>query len=202
MKNLMKYLSAVIVALFCIGFTACSSDDDEDGSGGGKGSSTLTIDSKKTSVPYACWHISEADRYNNRELHLEFFSYDFISLYTNPTAGKYPTSVDYIGIDCEIDESMVEPESMTIPGGSYHLYVALGVAEHDEGWQAENWDNATSDSPLVIKRSGNTYTVTIENAKIYHFEEGDNPHDQSNTASTLSFSYKGSIGVMPEGFFE
>lgn len=195
MKNLMKYLSAVIVALFCIGFTACSSDDDDDNGGGDSGSATLTVDGKKASLPYAYYYVTEASRYNPKQMNLNFASIDMV----NPS-GKIPTSIDYLGIDYDLDDAQTGLESITIPGGSYHLYVALGVAEHDEGWQAENWDNATSDSPLVIKQNGNTFTVTIENAKVYHFGEGDSPHDQSNTPSTLSFTFKGSIKLMPEGY--
>ena len=192
-------MSAVFVALFCIGFVACSSDDDGDdngSNGSGKGSGTMKVKGREFSVDYGYFAI-DAEAYNNhKEVYMNFCSWDYVSGYLNPTSVKsYPTTIHDLSITYDVDAAQTGIESVTIPGGSYHLYVATDVSENSEGWQAETKDGETSNSPLVIKKDGNTVTVTIEKANIYDY---DDDGYVMRSPTSFSFTFKGPINRMPD----
>ena len=189
MRTLRKLgLHLFITIIASLSFASCSDDDDKDNNGGNKASATIGGESLPLS--YAYWYFDEntyGDKAGNKNMIIEFYSVDI----TKMSASNFPSSINSLSIDYDVPSSQNELLPTTVDSRDYHLYLAQNVTLDDEGWQGETKWRATSNSPVVIKKEGNTFTITISSAEIY----GDN-----NQMKELKFSYTGPISYLPEKY--
>lgn len=191
MRTLRKLgLHLFITIIASLSFASCSDDDDDKDNGGNKASAT--IGSENLPLSYAYWYFDENSSGNNadnKNLVIEFYSIDI----TKMSASNFPSSINFMSIDYDVPASQSEPLAATVESGDYHVYLAKDVTMNSEGWQGETAWRATSNSPVVITKNGNTFTVNIASAEIY----GEN-----NQMKELKFSYTGPISYLPEKYRE
>lgn len=185
-----------LVAAVCV-FCACSSDDDEDdgsGSGGsGKGSVTLNIGGVKATLDNVYWMAEPSgDGTNYYELqYMSFDIYDFMA----GGHSSFPSSYSVVYISFEAPGSLSELPVGTYSEENYELSGALDASiENGEGRYYV--EEGPSSGNLVITKTGDNYTVTIDPLEIVYSDpaslgEGD------WTATTVKWSYTGKIKKAP-----
>lgn len=179
MKSITK-LGVLVVSLFLALSAVSCSDDDDDASGNGKGNNAIsvTLDGKSVKFSNVYWY-----RYEG-EVYVEFYSYD-------PTNIKsMPNSINFLSISFDAADESNELPSVTVPSGEYHIYVAKNVTMNSDGWQGETIWRDTSNSPLIIKKEGNTYHISVEKATV-----GDDVTD-----TNISISYNGKVPLLPSKY--
>lgn len=173
-----------ILAAVCMGFcmTSCSEDGD-DGDGGGAGSGIGTnsakLDNATFKTPYGFWHRGDQDTEEMEDnlVLMEFYSFD-------PTAGKFPSKMSFVGIEYEMPKGQKEITSTVLRGNEYNLYLAKDVTMTSEGIQCGSKYNDTDAPDLKIVRNGNKYTITVEGVTL---------EDENNREYTFSFNYSGKL---------
>lgn len=180
-KLLLSWATVFMVAIVSVGIVSCSKDDDDNG--GGNGSMTATLDGSNVSFyKNAYWYIER------KTMYIEFYSFDIMGVLNGNAS--LPSSMNFLTISYDVDNSQTGIESVTLPSGKYDIYLAKGFSANSEGWQGETWYNATNNSDLIIERNGNNITLKIEKAYV-----GDDDSDK-----TFSFSYSGPISLLPEEY--
>lgn len=179
--SLSAILALIIVGLGTVTMTSCSKDDEPSGGSNGTGgnSTAITIDGQSLNLSYVYWWA------DNGDMHIEFYSFD-------PTGTQYPNSISYLSIDYSIPNDQSEIVSTTLPSGSYSIYVAKNVTMNSDGWQAQTRWNDSSNSPLVIEKSGNNVKITIEKATVSNYTE----------SVPLSINFSGTIKKLPSEYWD
>lgn len=176
MKTLRKIGYLIIAVFVCFGMASCSDDDDDD-SGNGNGNATVKVGSTTFSVPYAFWHFEGTSGATGKKV----VNYEFYSF--NPLK-SFPSSISFVGISFDVNAGDNDVASVTVPAGSYEVYIAHGVSMNSEGMQYETiYNDYSENSDLQIVRSGNNFSIKIEKAKV-----GDDKGRYD-----FSFNYSGGV---------
>ena len=170
-KYLLGLMSIVMMAVVCVGFTACGSDDDDEG-GGSSGKNGAVIDGQSMDTSYGYWYYSTRDK----RWFLDFSNVDMRNVY----AGNFPKSgINVVCIDFEGDEASEVP---TGEFDDFNVYVVKGMTPTSEGEQiGKPYDK---EGKLVITKSGNKYTISYTGVTL---------SDDKHTVANTSFSYTGSL---------
>lgn len=177
MKTLRTIGCMLAAVCLCFGMASCSEDDGE-GGGSSTGKNSVKLGDKTFKVPYGYWHSGAEDSEASVEdnvMMLEFYSY-------NPTSGKWPSKMSVVAIEYNVPEGQKEITSTVLKGGEYGIYVAHDVTMSDPGLQAEG-DYDASNPDLKIVRNGNTYSISVEGAKV---SDDDRSYD-------FSFNFSGKL---------
>lgn len=177
MKTLRKLGFAALAAMCCFCATSCSDDDDDN-----KSSVSASIDGSAFTLTNGFWYITE-DSYDGREMNIEVFNFDYLGALMGKHV-SWPSKINFVAISYGIPSSQNSLEATTVSGQDYHIYIARGVSDGDEGYQAENLKRA-SNSDLVITRNGSNYTVKIDNVVV--------AQDDINDTKTFKFSFSGPL---------
>ena len=171
-KYLFGLMTIVMMAIVCVGFTACGSDDDDEG-GGSSGKNGAVIDGQFMDTSYAYWSYQKA--YDKRWL-LDFSNVDL----RNVNADNFPKSgINVVSIDFEGDEASEVP---TGEFDDFNVYVVKGMTPTSEGEQIEKLYE--KEGKLVITKNGNKYTISFTGVTL---------SDDKHTVANTSFSYTGSL---------
>lgn len=176
--TLSKIFAYILLGILLLPVTSCSKDDEPDG-GNGATSSAFNLGGQPLKLSYAYWWANAGD------MHIEFYSYD-------PTGNKFPNSMSYLSIDYSIPSNQTEIESVTLPSGSYSIYVAKDVTMSSEGWQGQTKWNDSTNSPLIIEKDGKNVKITVENATISDYSE----------SLPLTINFNSSIKKLPEKYWD
>lgn len=185
-----------LVAAVCL-FCACSSDDDEDdgsGSGGsGKGSVTLNIGGVKAKLDNVYW-MAEANGDGTNYYELQYMSFD---IYDFMAGGRssFPSSYSVVYISFEAPGSLSELPVGTFTEDSYEVSGIWGATpDNDDARYYIEEGPATGN--LVITKTGDTYTVTIDPLEII-YSDPDNVGGDDWMATTVKWNYTGKIKKAP-----
>ncbi len=174
MNTFRKIGFTVMAVMACLCITSCSDDDEPEE--GGNGSITATLDGENFNLSNAYWWIDD-----HHDMHIEFYSYNL----NNPSS--FPDHANIMTIDYEVPANVNAPQSVTLQSGKFHICLVQNITTTSYGWQAETIYNDTSNSPCIITRDGNNYTIKIERATV----------SDENTDKIVTFNYSGQIAPLP-----
>ena len=170
-KYLLGLMTIVMMAVVCVGFSACGSDDDGDGNGGSS-NNCANVNGKNIAVPYGFYSYEG-------EWILTFTNYDV----NNPQTA--PSSINYLSIN--ISNS---PKGDGVPVGEFspiHVYVVYNASRSSEGEQYESgYDGDSGKGKVNISKNGDVYTVTYSGVNLIR-------HDDKKTFENTSFSWSGRL---------
>lgn len=192
MKMLRTVAALAVAAALCAGFTSCSKDEED-----APGKAEITIGGAKLDTNYAYYTINEegGDSEGMSELALYFFNYNMLDFWQSQDYSKMPETFSMVGIDFQVPESQTGVHQVTVPRGEYHVYVVrdMPLGGDSNGWQGENDQfQSNLDSPLVIKKDGDKYTVSFS-AVI---------HGHNGVIQEMKFDFSGPITQAPEHLFD
>ena len=177
-KNILNWMAIALMAFVCVGFTACGSDDDDDDDDDGGSSSIVNgavVNGQTISVTQGFWN------FDRHKWILDFSNVDlrnFNRQSSIPNGGLNVVAIDFEGA-----------EGNEVPTGEFdkfHVYIVKGMTTSSEGVHMEGstvYKNP-SNAKLVIKKSGNNYTVSYTNLPI---------GDDNQTINNTSFSFTGPL---------
>ena len=174
-KNVFRLMTALMMAVMCVGFSACGSDDDDGGSGGGNGGVSGGI---SMSVKQGYFLKDSGSRW---ELY-------FISKIPK-SDGSFDGVADLLIIDLVTDksyESIPEGEFQ----GCFGVDIIKGTGPNSEGTYYESGSRSKTTGKLTIKKNGGNYSVSLSGVAMYQ-ESSDGKSQQ--VTSNLSFTYNGTI---------
>lgn len=185
-----------LVAAVCL-FCACSSDDDEDdgsGSGGsGKGSVTLNIGGVKATLDNVYW-IAEPSGDGTNYYELQYMSFDIYDFMAGGHS-SFPSSYSVVYISFEAPGSLSELPVGTFTEDSYEVSGIWGATpDNDDARYYIEEGPATGN--LVITKTGDNYTVTIDPLEII-YSDPDNVGGDDWMATTVKWNYTGKIKKAP-----
>lgn len=194
MKNSIKCLSALVVALFCIGFTACSDDDDDNGTSGkgGKCNVTVTVDGKAYSMPYAHWIINDS---GEMTIDLCSWNYDNYKQVMKDPFSVYPINHIYIWYPVKQSQTRIETDSIEHYTMTMDLNVNYNQNTQESSVEFSGQTANNVNSPLIIERDGDIVTLSIKEVEVYDQKGGKTPR-------IVSVKVVGDIPTMPEGMRE
>lgn len=183
-----------LVAAVCL-FCACSSDDDEDdgsGSGGsGKGSVTLNIGGVKAKLDNVYW-MAEANGDGTNYYELQFMSFDMYAYMAGGDYSSYPSSYSVVYISFEAPGTLSELPVGTFSEEDYELSGILDASMENGGEGRYYVEEGPSSGNLVITKTGDTYTVTIDPLEII-YSDPDNVGNGDWGSTTMQWNYAGKI---------
>lgn len=186
MKTLRKIGLLTALVMVFAALSSCGDDKDDEpemgggaGSGGDTPSASITLGGKPFDLGH-CYYW-----YANGEMHIEFYNFDV-------TGGVFPNSINFLSIDYEVSSSQTSVQSVTLSSESYRLYLVNGLTQSSAGWQGETFWRDSSNSPLVIEKNGDKYSISIERATVA----------SDTDERVLSLKYSGKINKLPEMFQE
>jgi hypothetical protein len=183
-----------LVAAVCL-FCACSSDDDEDdgsGSGGsGKGSVTLNIGGVKAKLDNVYW-MAEANGDGTNYYELQFMSFDMYAYMAGGDYSSFPSSYSVVYISFEAPGTLSELPVGTFSEEDYELSGILDASMENGGEGRYYVEEGPSSGNLVITKTGDTYTVTIDPLEII-YSDPDNVGNGDWGSTTMQWNYAGKI---------
>ena len=179
-KYLLGLMSIVMMAVVCVGFTACGSDDDD---GGGSGKSGSDAGEASISVNYGFYQT-----YAPTEWALYFSNYDLTG-----TGFVNANDVNILEIDLDTSDSWTE-----LPVGTFSNFRVTSIkGMSTTGGEPQQYYEGSSrlnpDATLTIQKSGNNYTVSFKGIDLY----GDDSN--TPTVKNTSFNYSGSMKLIAKG---
>ena len=168
-KSIFSWMTIVLMAFVCAGFTACGSDDDDNDGCSGGGSKSAKVNGQSYNLAYGFW-----DTRGNYTC-FEFSNVDL----RNPSS--WPEKIDmlYFNVD-----GITSPQPGTYNG------VGIEIYSFNSKKEGVYYPGASGIVNLTIAKSGNNYTFTIPETTINYYSNGN--VDES-TRVPFSFSWTGSL---------
>lgn len=203
MKKINLLFTMLMLAMTACVFTACGDDDEDNGGGSGSenGVISVTDGTSKSGLNNGMYYFMvERGQQSSTGLevycYLQFYTFDYYTAFKNQDASAIPSMFSYVYI-----VFLAGYEEMSeIPVGTFPLEamdICIDVPKPTEGEEttAQNYyEYADKDytAKVQITKSGNQYTLKLENAKVTdtdYYDYGD---------KLASFSYTGQINLIPD----
>jgi hypothetical protein len=192
-KHFFSLATFLTVALACVSFVSCGSDDDGDGGGGGsKGSLSFNINGTGYSFTHAYW-IADSDG-GEPDVQIAFYDVDMEKY---ASSGKQPETLS----SCAVILNNITANG-ELPTGTFDdFWVAISKNEQRQtssdghAIYGVSYYGSSFNTPaarVTVSKSGGNYTVKVSGLDIYS-EEG---HNAPKVAENVSFSYTGGIADM------
>lgn len=171
-KKLFSWMTIMLMAFVCVGFTACGSDDDDNG-GGGSGGGSTKVNGQSYNMSYGFWDPGKSNVY------FEFSNYNLLN--KNPSAA--PSKIDILTIGVS---GITSPEP-----GTYNATVEL-YSFAPTATESIHYPGGAGRVSLTISKSGDKYTFTIPETTITYYPNGDGG-GKTGTSVPFSFSWTGTL---------
>lgn len=180
-KTLFSLMTIALMAVVCVGLSACSSDDEGDGGGNGSGSASGAI---PISVK-AGYFIKNS---SGTTWELYFFSK------VPDKDGWFEGVADAMTIDLR-----TETGYSSIPEGEFQNCFAVdiikGTSTGGKGINYESGRRSETTGKLVITKNGSGYKVSLSGVAIYEIDDNDNK--VRVVEPNFTFNYSGAIVEYP-----
>ena len=169
-KNILNWVSIIMMAFVCVGFTACGDSDDNDNSGSGGG--TTKFNGQSYNLTYGFWDAGTST------LYFEFSNYNL----ANKNPSVVPDKIDILTVSVK-DISSPQP-------GTYNATVefySFAPTVTEETYYPGGYGKGVN---LTITKSGDKYTFTIPETSISYYPNGKRG---DGTCVPFSFSWTGTL---------
>ena len=171
-KNILSWMTIMLMAFVCVGFAACGDDDDN---GGGSGAGSMKFNGKSYNLAYGFWQ-PESSSSGSKYTSFEFANFDLTT--KNPSAIPARADMMYFNIS-----GISSPEP-----GTYDTSIEIySFSTREEG---VNYPGGGGKVKVTIAKSGDKYTFTIPETTVYYYENGSKA---SPTTAPFSFSWTGKL---------
>ena len=204
MREFMRNLSLLLMAMCSLAFVSCSSDDDGDGGGSGSGnvSGYVIADGKRVDFKYG--YMYEYYEEDGGSVSVEFFTDDILYYFYNQD--KVPDGKVYSMLHIELPstaERNVPTGQITDYHIDYDIDMPMIFGEFDDDvfgptymYYSTYGSNSDYDSfsPITISKSGKKYKISASNAPVRASGGGsDSGIDEQSRKTSLKFSFEGEL---------